>query len=232
MGCFCSLTPPASSVQLTEGRHGAPSHTNGKSRGVPQIRDLNSGTFGFVELALDKASGQQVAIKVWKLCSGPLCSAFSWAFSGRAARAPLQSREVVLTGVCSCAAVHRAGREGEAWARAWGPASSPVERALPACFLLLGAVLWRRAPVHMATPTPQHGAEPSWMRAQVTKYVEREILNHRFLMHPQCAPGSCTCVTHALQSTNFHQCTARVSTAWSTSLRLILGVAGAQHCTI
>lgn len=28
-----------------------------------QIRDLNSGTFGFVELALDKTTGQQVAIK-------------------------------------------------------------------------------------------------------------------------------------------------------------------------
>ena len=28
-----------------------------------QIRDLNSGTFGFVELALDKVTGQQVAIK-------------------------------------------------------------------------------------------------------------------------------------------------------------------------
>ncbi len=28
-----------------------------------QIKDLNSGTFGFVELALDKSTGQQVAIK-------------------------------------------------------------------------------------------------------------------------------------------------------------------------
>lgn len=28
-----------------------------------QIRDVNSGTFGFVELALDKSTGQQVAIK-------------------------------------------------------------------------------------------------------------------------------------------------------------------------
>ena len=28
-----------------------------------QIRDVNSGTFGFVELALDKTTGQQVAIK-------------------------------------------------------------------------------------------------------------------------------------------------------------------------
>ena len=28
-----------------------------------QIRDLNSGTFGFVELALDKSTGQQVAVK-------------------------------------------------------------------------------------------------------------------------------------------------------------------------
>lgn len=28
-----------------------------------QVRDLNSGTFGFVELALDKITGQQVAIK-------------------------------------------------------------------------------------------------------------------------------------------------------------------------
>lgn len=27
------------------------------------MRDLNSGTFGFVELALDKTTGQQVAIK-------------------------------------------------------------------------------------------------------------------------------------------------------------------------
>ena len=30
---------------------------------VCQIRDVNSGTFGFVELALDKTTGQQVAIK-------------------------------------------------------------------------------------------------------------------------------------------------------------------------
>jgi len=28
-----------------------------------KIRDLNSGTFGFVELAMDKTTGQQVAIK-------------------------------------------------------------------------------------------------------------------------------------------------------------------------
>jgi len=28
-----------------------------------QIRDINSGTFGFVELALDRTTGQQVAIK-------------------------------------------------------------------------------------------------------------------------------------------------------------------------
>lgn len=32
-------------------------------RGCLQIRDLNAGTFGFVELALDKSTGQQVAIK-------------------------------------------------------------------------------------------------------------------------------------------------------------------------
>ncbi len=30
---------------------------------LAQIRDLNSGTFGFVELALDKTTGQQVAVK-------------------------------------------------------------------------------------------------------------------------------------------------------------------------
>ena len=39
-----------------------------------QIRDLNAGTFGFVELALDKSTGQQVAIKFIergdKVCSG------------------------------------------------------------------------------------------------------------------------------------------------------------------
>jgi serine/threonine protein kinase len=28
-----------------------------------KVRDLNSGTFGFVELAMDKTTGQQVAIK-------------------------------------------------------------------------------------------------------------------------------------------------------------------------
>lgn len=34
-------------------------------KGLPllQIRDLNSGTFGFVELAYDKVTGQQVAVK-------------------------------------------------------------------------------------------------------------------------------------------------------------------------
>jgi len=55
------------------------------SRGVhgpAQIRDLNSGTFGFVELALDKSSGQQVAIKV-QPCAVPCsylfpCSARRW----------------------------------------------------------------------------------------------------------------------------------------------------------
>ena len=34
-----------------------------EARRIVQIRDLNSGTFGFVELALDKVTGQQVAIK-------------------------------------------------------------------------------------------------------------------------------------------------------------------------
>ena len=29
----------------------------------PQIKDLNSGTFGFVQLALDRTTGRQVAIK-------------------------------------------------------------------------------------------------------------------------------------------------------------------------
>jgi serine/threonine-protein kinase SRK2 len=28
-----------------------------------QLKDLNSGTFGFVQLALDKTTGRQVAIK-------------------------------------------------------------------------------------------------------------------------------------------------------------------------
>lgn len=37
--------------------------TSGFTRRTLQIRDLNSGTFGFVELALDKITGQQVAIK-------------------------------------------------------------------------------------------------------------------------------------------------------------------------
>ena len=160
--------------QLTEGRHGAPSHTNGKSKGVPQIRDLNSGTFGFVELALDKASGQQVAIKVWKLCSGPFCSAFSWASSGRAARAPLLSGGGLLTGVCSCAAVHRAGREGEAWARAWGPASFPVERALPACSFARRCVL---APRWRAAGNPNAAA---WCRTLMSARRSQSMWSEKF----------------------------------------------------
>lgn len=35
----------------------------GKGLLLLQIRDLNSGTFGFVELAYDKVTGQQVAVK-------------------------------------------------------------------------------------------------------------------------------------------------------------------------
>ncbi len=47
-----------------------------------QIRDLNSGTFGFVELALDKTTGQQVAVKFIERgdkvlsCTAPCCG--SW----------------------------------------------------------------------------------------------------------------------------------------------------------
>ena len=45
-----------------------------------QIRDLNSGTFGFVELALDKSTGQQVAVKFIERgdkvlsCTAPCCA--------------------------------------------------------------------------------------------------------------------------------------------------------------
>lgn len=34
-----------------------------KARSWPQIRDLNSGTFGFVQLARDKSTGELIAIK-------------------------------------------------------------------------------------------------------------------------------------------------------------------------
>lgn len=40
----------------------------------PQIKDLNSGTFGFVQLALDRTTGRNVAIKFIergdKVCRG------------------------------------------------------------------------------------------------------------------------------------------------------------------
>ena len=76
----------------------------------------------------------------------------------------------------------------------------------------------RCAAVQLALKLSQLGAEPSHLRGQVTKYVEREILNHRSLMHPQCAPGLCTCSTPLLSS-----CMACARpTYMRTSLRLML----------
>ena len=55
------------------------------------------------------------------------------------------------------------------------------------CFWRLGRPC-RQGPL-LNGPQPNVGARLNpWARAQVTKYVEREILNHRFLMHPQCVP--------------------------------------------
>lgn len=48
----CSVLPPTARETLTLSSHAA-----------PQIKDLNSGTFGFVQLALDKTTGRQVALK-------------------------------------------------------------------------------------------------------------------------------------------------------------------------
>ncbi len=49
--CLCKIVEPVSFLAMTF----APL--------IAQVRDINSGTFGFVELAMDKLSGQHVAIK-------------------------------------------------------------------------------------------------------------------------------------------------------------------------
>jgi len=55
------------------------------------------------------------------------------------------------------------------------------------CFWRLGSPC-RQGPL-LTGPQPNAGSGLNpCARAQVTKYVEREILNHRFLMHPQCVP--------------------------------------------
>jgi len=94
-----------------------------------QLKDLNSGTFGFVQLALDKTTGRQVAIK----------------FIERGDKVQYPSI-LYLT----------------------FDSTNPV-------FLTLSAL---KTFPHL----PNRFLPPFLM--QVTKYVEREILNHRQLVHP------------------------------------------------
>lgn len=100
----------------------------------PQIRDLNSGTFGFVQLARDKSTSEYIAIKFIE--RGDKVS--SW---------PARMRR--------------------------GGPGAPAARSVVAAACTRWAHVW---PHNHATPLP--------CAPQVTKYVEREILNHRDLVHP------------------------------------------------
>jgi serine/threonine protein kinase len=124
-----------------------------------QIKDLNSGTFGFVQLALDKTTGRNVAIKFIERgdkVSGSrhaACQVWSPACSAQAShRLPH----------CSLWPVSRPGRQR--WA---GQGRQRTTRLADSA----------------ACPPP---AAASCLPAlpQVTKYVEREIINHRQLVHP------------------------------------------------
>ena len=112
-----------------------------------QIRDLNAGTFGFVELALDKSTGQQVAIKFIE--RGDKVCIVKW----------------LLLNSC---------RASSSYAYL---VQSPVS-----CFINS-----QQSTGHCSVTAAQlHAAAHSRhiCPMQITKYVEREIMNHRSLMHP------------------------------------------------
>lgn len=98
-----------------------------------QIRDLNSGTFGFVQLAKDKHTGELIACK----------------FIERGDKVCISFLPVCLS--IFCAGLH------------------------PTVFL---GLIWHDP------QQPSRGLGPLVLLLQVTKYVEREILNHRCLVHP------------------------------------------------
>lgn len=106
------------------------------------VRDLNSGTFGFVELAMDKTTGQQVAIK----------------FIERGDKVGVSDARRHAR--YSCAGVS---------ARASSLMACHHRRKWQSCG---------------TSRMPDHPAEGPCLSSQVTKYVEREIQNHRTLMHP------------------------------------------------
>ncbi len=118
----------------------------------PQIKDLNSGTFGFVQLCKDKTTGELTAIKFIE--RGEKVQPHQGPF--QQCRGPEPSSSSTYGSACS----------------------SMLELALQRGPIARGG----RAQVHRAQRAPR--SERVRARAQVTKYVEREILNHRSLMHP------------------------------------------------
>jgi serine/threonine protein kinase len=127
-----------------------------------QIKDLNSGTFGFVQLALDRTTGRNVAIKfiergdkVWRL--GSVWQTAMWGL-------PVQGFLAELLVAVSCTQEFGDGLGAGAPSR-WS------------CLQPCDALYARRACEHAQW---SNGAA----LLQVTKYVEREIINHRQLVHP------------------------------------------------
>jgi serine/threonine-protein kinase SRK2 len=115
-----------------------------------QVRDLNSGTFGFVQLARDKTTGELIACKFIERGDKVRHMLILESLSVITLRLPDVRRAVVVwsLGDQSCLGTDK---------------------------LVV------------------------WLLPQVTKYVEREILNHRCLVHPhivQFREVSATLLTH------------------------------------
>lgn len=128
-----------------------------------QIRDLNSGTFGFVQLARDKQTGELIACK----------------FIERGDKV----RYMIISDSLSMITLRL----------------SDVRHAV---------VVWSSGDQSCLGTDKQ----VLWLLSQVTKYVEREILNHRCLVHPhivQFREVSATLLTHCLRgltSVGLDQC--------------------------
>lgn len=179
---------------------------------VMQIRDLNSGTFGFVQLAKDKQTGELVACKF------------------------IERGDKVWFSFCL--------QHGGCWGptRGLGGLDTPGSRRSRCCT----AAEW-------GVPVP----------LQVTKYVEREILNHRCLVHPHivqfkevkpclhpllslpaqnarladspCVPAQCACVilfVPAQQHTAQHQPNACMHAAVRAQRRATQVFLTSQHLGI
>ncbi len=163
--------PACRSAGSRPGAERCPGPMQTVSRGVhgpAQIRDLNSGTFGFVELALDKSSGQQVAIKV-QPCAVPCsylfpCSARRW---GAARPRSLRSQASCggLSGLCVPPPqfIERGEKVSPAVVLR-GAASAHAEHAVAACLWQSGA--WGGLDALAAgDPTAATGLNPRGARA-------------------------------------------------------------------